>query len=88
MSGYLCKRPQSFAPNRHPEMRMQLTDDELSALICACQLAENTEAKGTTVRPPWGRCGTAAHRKLIKEEFDRSSRKGIEPTADHANNTL
>ena len=50
-----------------------LTDDELSALICACQLAEDTEMRGRHVRPPWGRCGTAAHRKLIKAEMARAS---------------
>lgn len=49
-----------------------LTDDELSALICACQLAEDLEQRGKRVRPPWGRAGTPAHRKLIATEFARA----------------
>ena len=49
-----------------------LTDDELSALICACQLAEDLVRRGQIVRPPWGRAGTPAHRKLIAAEFARA----------------
>jgi len=49
-----------------------LTDDELSALICACQLAEDYELRGQHVRPPWGKAGTPAHKKLIAAEFARA----------------
>lgn len=50
-----------------------LTDGELSALICACQFADNATEHGRLVRPPWRKYGTEAHRKLIKAEFARAS---------------
>lgn len=50
-----------------------LTDGELSALICACQFADNAAQRGHLMRPPWAKYGTAAHRKLIKAEFARAS---------------
>jgi hypothetical protein len=61
---------------------MNLTDDELSALICACQFADQVKNR-SRVRPPWIRFGTSAHKKLIQEEFDRANRN--KPTLDSAN---
>ena len=45
---------------------LDLTDDELSALIEACNVA----GRGSP-RPPWDRAGISAWRKLIDEELYR-----------------
>jgi hypothetical protein len=45
-----------------------LTDDELSALIEACNVA----GRGSP-RPPWDRAGNSAWRKLIDEERYRAA---------------
>jgi hypothetical protein len=47
----------------------ELTDDELSALIEACNVVNNHPGEA---RPPWNRAGHAAHDKLINEERRRS----------------
>ena len=44
-----------------------LTDDELSALIEACNVANNHNP-----RPPWDRAGQAAWNKLVQEEYRRA----------------
>lgn len=48
---------------------LDLTDDELSALIEACNVAQWHKP-----RPPWGRAGGSAWRKLVEEERQRSLR--------------
>jgi len=47
---------------------MDLTDDELSALIEACNVADRGKP-----RPPWDRAGKSAWRKLIDEERYRAA---------------
>ena len=49
---------------------IDLTDDELSALIEACNIAEH--ALKPRPRPPWDRAGSSAHKKLIEEELRRA----------------
>lgn len=46
---------------------LDMTDDELSALIEACNVADRGNP-----RPPWDRAGKSAWRKLIDEERYRA----------------
>ena len=47
----------------------EFTDDELSALIEACNVANRHQP-----RQPWGRAGESAWRKLLHEERSRGHR--------------
>lgn len=49
-----------------------LTDDELSALIEACNVANSP---GSKPRPPWSWAGRSAWDKLIREEMRRGKNK-------------
>ncbi len=71
-------RPPETTPDRPSSVRSDvwlaaLTDGELSALICACQLADYETGMGRIVRPPWPQHGRRAHRKLIDAEFARAA---------------
>ncbi len=52
---------------------LDLTDDELSALIEACNHA-NQHGK---CRPPWNRAGSSAWDKLVREEYRRARERGV-----------
>ena len=78
MCGKPLPKENELHPVRSNVLLAALTDDELSALICACQFADNATERGHLVRPAWGRFGTAAHRKLITAEFTRAANAGNE----------
>ena len=71
---WIAGQPQnaSLEPLARKDLLSALTDDELSALICACQTAEAMEDRGRHLRPPWAKAGRAAHKKLIAAEFVRA----------------
>jgi len=61
-------------------MMLVLTDDELSALIEACNVTTCAYALRGKVppmcvaRPPWDRAGSSAHNKLVHEEAARAEK--------------
>jgi len=77
MCGKPLPKENELHPVRSNVLLAALTDDELSALICACQFADNATERGHLVRPAWGRFGTAAHRKLITAEFTRAANANV-----------
>lgn len=58
---------------------MEFSNNELSALIEACNVAN---AHYKDARPPWAQCGYAAHQKLVAQEkrraFDKRDASGKE----------
>lgn len=73
---WLRKQPRTMAREHieavlhHVNLCGSLTDDELSALIEACNVTRRTHGEA---RPPWDRSGHSAHDKLIAEERRRNA---------------